>query len=131
MNTEQVMYLIISSLLSGLVGVLVSTWFYARYQRRKDKLETLRKFMANRYDLKGDEFSIAINEIVVIFAGSPKVMKALSEHHEKVAGNHNSEDALLKLFKAMFEDVGLAHNEFNDSFFLIPYNTRPSSTNLN
>ena len=87
--------------------------------------------MANRYDLKGDEFSIAINEILVIFEGSPKVMKALSDHYEKVTGGHNSEDALLKLFKAMCDDVGLAHNEFNDSFFLRPYNARPSSINPN
>lgn len=127
MTTEQILYLIISTLCSGLVGVGVSTYFYVRYERRKDKLETLRRFIANHYDLKGDEFSRAINEIFVTFAGSPKVMKALSEHHGKVVGGHDSEDAFLKLFKAMCDDVGLVYNGFNDSFFLRPYNTRPSS----
>ena len=127
MTAEQILYLIISSLCSGLVGICVSTYFYVRYERRKDKLNTLRGVIGNRYDLQGDEFSRAINEIVVIFAGSPKVMKALAEHHEKVVGEHNSEDALLKLFKAMCDDVRLVYNEFNDSFFLKPYNTRLSS----
>ena len=36
---------------SSLFGVL--TFFYAQYQRRKDELGTLRRFMGNRYDPKG------------------------------------------------------------------------------
>lgn len=32
-----------SSLLSGLVGVIISTYYYLRYEKRKIKLETLRR----------------------------------------------------------------------------------------
>jgi hypothetical protein len=127
MTAEQITVTIIASSISGIVGVIISTFFYIRHERRKDKIETLKRFMGNRYDLVGDEFSRAINEVFVVFKGSPKVMKALSAYHEKVTANNGSEDELIKLFKAMCNDVGLSYIEFNDSFFLRPFNTRPTS----
>ena len=128
MTIGQIVLTIITSLISGVVGVVISTLFYVRHERRKDRLETLRRFMGNRYDLKGDEFSRALNEIFVVYKGSPKVMQALSSYHKKVTGQQDSEDELIKLLKAMCEDVSLSYNEFNDSFFLRPFNTRPTST---
>jgi len=127
MTTGQIVLTIITSVISGIIGVIISTVFYVRHERRKDKLETLRRFMGNRYDLVGDEFSRALNEIFVMFKGSPKVMQALSAYHEKVTGQQGSEDELIKLFKTMCDDVSVSYGEFNDSFFLRPFNTRPTS----
>lgn len=131
MTTEQIVVMIIASVISGIAGVVISTIFYVRHEHRKDKLETLRRFMGNRFDLVGDEFSRALNEIFVVFKGSTKVMQALSVYHQKVTAGQSSEDELIKLFKAMCDDVGLAYNEFNDSFFLRPFNTRPTSAITN
>ena len=128
MTTDQILVTIIASFISGVACVVISTIFYVRHERRKDKLETLRRFMGNRYDLVGDEFSRAINEVFVVFKGSPKVMQALSAYHQKVTARQNSEDELIKLFKAMCDDVSLSFSDFNDSFFLRPFNTRSSST---
>ena len=124
MTTENIVVTIIASVISGIASVVISTIFYVRHENRKDKLETLRRFMGNRYDLIGDEFSRAINEVFVVFKKSPKVMEALSAYHQKVTEGQSSENELIKLFKAMCDDVGLPYSEFNDSFFLRPFNTR-------
>jgi len=124
MTLDLILITIFSSLISGVFGVIISTAFYVLHERRKDKIETLRKFFGNRYDLLGDEFSRALNEVFVVFEKSPKVIAALSEYHKKVIIRQNSEDELIKLFKAMCNDVKLGYSDFNDSFFLHPFNTR-------
>ena len=92
--------MILASLLSGIIGVVISTIYYRRHEARKIKLDTLTRVIANRYDLKGDEFSRALNEIFVIFQKSNPVMKALSYFHEKTTTpGVSNEDALLRLIK--------------------------------
>jgi len=127
LDSTSIIVTIISSVLSGIVGVIISTIYYRRYEKRRTKIDTLKRFFANRYDLTGDEFSRAINEIFVIFHESPTVMTALSEFHEKVTARQNSENKLLQLLKAMCKDVNIGFDKFNDSFFLKPFNTRPGS----
>lgn len=127
LNSTSILVTIGSSLLSGIVGVVISTIYYRRYEKRRTKIDTLKRFFANRFDLKGDEFSRAINEIFVIFHDSSEVMAALSEFHEKVTSRQSSEDALLRLHKAMCKDVNINFDRFNDSFFLKPFNTKPDS----
>ncbi|GAB6909154.1 conserved hypothetical protein [Desulfosarcina cetonica] len=73
MATENIYVTIIASVISGIAGVIISTIFYIRHEKRKDKLETLRRFMGNRYDLVGDEFSRAINEVFVVLKNLRKL----------------------------------------------------------
>jgi len=55
-------------------------------------------------------------------------MDALKIFHEKtIARDASNEDALLRLIKAMCDDISVPYDGFNDSFFLIPFNTRPNS----
>ena len=122
MENAQLAWVIMSSLLSGLIGVGVSTYFYVRYEIRKSKLETLRRFAGNRYDITSHEFRRALNEIFIIFNKSRQVMITLSEFHEKTTQRYDPEESYIKLFKAMCDDVRLPYNEFNDSFFLKPFN---------
>lgn len=131
MTFEEITITIISSLLSGIVGVAISTFYYRRYENRKTKMDTFKRFFGNRYDLKSDAFSQAINEIYVVFKNSRPVMEALSQHHNAVTSNKGSEDELVKLFKAMCRELDLDATDFNDSFFLTPYNTRSSSAITN
>ena len=119
---------IFSALLSGILGVGISTFYYRRHEARKIKLDTLTRVIANRYDLKGDEFSRALNEIFVIFSGSKSVMDAFKIFHEKtISRDVSNEDALLRLIKVMCDDISIPYDGFNDSFFLRPFNTRPNS----
>lgn len=117
---------IVASLLSGIIGVIISTVYHRRYEKQRMKIETLKAFVGYRYDLKGDSFSRALNEIFLVFHDSTKVLTLLSKYHSKVTARQPSEDELVRLFKAMCDDVGMKYDEFNDSFFLKPFNTRPS-----
>ncbi|VAW16772.1 hypothetical protein MNBD_BACTEROID05-1161, partial [hydrothermal vent metagenome] len=42
---------IIASLFSGLIAYAISTYFYVRHERRKEKLAILRELMGNRHGL--------------------------------------------------------------------------------
>lgn len=84
--------------------------------------------MSNRYDLTGDEFSRALNEIFIVFSDSSLVMSSLEKHHKAVTSpGGDSEDETLVLLKSMCKEVGVNYKDFNDSFYLRPYNTKPAS----
>ena len=91
------------------------------------KIQTLKTFVGCRYDLKGEHFSRALNEIFLVFNDSPIVLNLLSDFHGKVVARQPPEDELLKLFKAMCSDVKMNYVNFNDSFFLKAFNTANSS----
>ena len=73
MKPEPIWITIIAAMISGLVGALLSTFVYLKRENRKFKVDTLKRFAANRFDLKGDEFSRALNEIYIVFNDSAKV----------------------------------------------------------
>ena len=127
MGIEEISITIISSLFSGIAGVIISTYYYREYENKKTRMDTFKRFFGNRYDLNGDAFSQAINEIFVVFKNSKPVMEALSQHHKAVTSGKSSEDELVKLFKAMCRELELDATDFNDSFFLRPYSTKQSS----
>jgi len=118
---------IVASLLSGILGVVISTVYHRLYEKRRMKIETLKAFVGYRYDVTGDSFSRALNEVFLVFHDSPRVLGLLSEYHSKVTARQPSEDGLVRLFKAMCDNVGVSYGEFNDSFFLQPFNARPST----
>jgi len=131
MTGNEITLIFISSFSSGIIGVVISIIYYRKYENRKIRMDTFKKFFSNRYDLKGDAFSQSLNEIFIVFKNTKPVMEALAQHHNAVTTGKNSEDELVKLFKAMCKDLRLDIDDFNDSFFLKPYNTRPSSTATN
>ena len=116
---------IIASLLSGLIGVILSSCFYLRYENRKQKFDTFRRLLANRFAIaegqennserSRDEFFAALNEMVVVFHDSTTVLHALNTYHE-----NKSQDNLLRLFKAICKSLRVSY-EFNDSFFQKPF----------
>lgn len=127
-SATQVVLTISAAVLSGLVALALSTWHMRRFEARKVKFDTLKKFAANRYDLKGDEFTQAINEIFIVFNGSPKVMTSLSAFHRTTVRESATNDELAALFKAMCVDLGVDYSQFNESYFLQPFNAHKSST---
>lgn len=121
MTTEQVIWTMVSSLFSGLIGVGISTYYYRRHEAKKVKLETFRSLMANRFNLHSEGFTKAINEISIVFNDSQPVCKALSNYHASL-GSNKADDTFIKLFKSIAKDLNLSMEEFNDSFFFRPFN---------
>lgn len=120
--------ILISALLSGVLAVFISTIYNNHKLDRQIKIDTFKKVFSNRYDLQGVEFSQAINEIFVIYNDSEQVIMALNNFHDTITNNKNSaNEDLLILLKAMCKEVKIDDRSVSDSFFLTPFNTKPSS----
>src|SRR3989338_9264194 len=122
MDTKiQVLTIIISSLLSGIVGVIVSILYHRKYENRKIKIDTLRNFVSYRYDTKNIEFMKTINEIFIVFRNSKEVIDTLNKLHEHVSVDqiNLANYCLVKLFKEMCRDLKININKFaDDSVFI-------------
>ncbi len=112
-------------LLSGIIGAIVGALFGAgasqflatRHARQQLKFDTLRRFVANRFNVRSPEFSQVINEIVIVYAGSAQVAAALSE---LLNGSNNTK--LLALYRAMCKDAGVKDQNVSDELFLKGFN---------
>ncbi len=110
---------LISALASGLVGVLLSTAYYRRHERRRQRYETLRHLMANRFDVMGDGFSQALNESMVTYADSPRTMAVL----RKFLRNRTNQ-GLSTLLRTMASEAGLPTKNLDDEMLLTAFNLR-------
>ncbi len=124
----QWMFILIAALLSGLLGVGISTWYHQRNEIRRTKLQVLQQLLGNRNDLKGQAFTEALNEVFVVFYDSRDVLIALKEFYEIiVSGQRAGELAnqkLLDLFKAMCKHLRINTEPLTDNFFLQAFNVR-------
>jgi len=115
---------IISSLLSGLIGVIISSWFYNRLEKRKFKLDTVRRLLGYRYHVTGEGFSRALNEAFIVFADNSEVVKAIENFHVAIIspGKPDIDNKLLSVFKAVCKDVNCLPKDINDTYFLKAFN---------
>lgn len=119
---------LISSLVSGLLGVGISTWYHQRNEIRRAKLQVLQRLFGNRNDLLGQLFTEALNQVFVVYYDSHEVLVALKTFHEVVIGGQKTTDLanqkLLDLFKAMCKHLKIETEPLTDNFFLQPFNVR-------
>jgi len=126
-HTVSLSVLVFASLVSGLAGAVLTVFIQVARENRRFKVDTLKKFAANRFDLRGDEFTRALNEIVVVFSRQNDVIDRLEEFHTAITSRAgNADDELLRLYKALCKACHI-RQRMNDSFFLRPFNTRQSS----
>ena len=124
----QWMFILIAALLSGLLGVGISTWYHQRNEIRRTKLAVLQQLLGNRNDLKGQPFTEALNEVFVVFYDSRDLLIALKQFYEVIVNTHRSEglanQKLLDLFKAMCKHLKISTEPLTDNFFLQAFNIR-------
>ena len=124
MNTEPIYITIISSLISGVLGVFISSWFYARLEKKRMKTETARKLFANRHDMHGTGFHEAMNEIIIVFSDSQNIIDLIEhlfktvETPKQARSDKAADEALIKLMKAICKDVGVVYKTLPDSYYL-------------
>ncbi len=123
-----VIIVLASSIISGLLGVLISTWYYHRSEVRQEKLQIVQKLLGNRNDLKGQPFTEALNQVFVAFHDSDKVLLSLKAFYETIISipisNELANQKLMELFKAMCEELGISTGPLTDNFFLHAFNIR-------
>lgn len=119
---------LIASLLSGVVGVTISTLYYRRHEKRKQKFEVLRRIVGTRYALTEKTtneakvvFFSALNEVVVLFHDDREVIGALNNLHRELKVQGRLHDNLVTLFKAMCRNLNVSSAGLNDEFFLRPF----------
>lgn len=120
--------ILVASLLSGLLGVGISTWYHQRNEIRRTKLRVLQQLLGNRHDIKGQLFTEALNQVFVIFYDAQDVLVALKAFHEVTMITQKTTDLanqkLLDLFKAMCENLKINPAPLTDTFFLQPFNIK-------
>jgi hypothetical protein len=126
LSTEAIIVTVIASLLSGLIGVGVSAWFFYKLERHKLKLDLARRLLGNRYSITGDNFSSAINEVIAVFADSQDVLQLMGKLYEalQTPGKPNADGALIDFLKAVCKSSGLTQATLNDSYFIKTFNAR-------
>ncbi|WP_419533221.1 DUF6680 family protein [Endozoicomonas sp.] len=120
---------IISSLISGILSVLISTYFFQRYEKRKQRLEVLRDLVGYRFALTHNttseakiKFFSALNQVSVLFHNEPEVIKALHNMHRELQLPDRLFDNLVTLHKSICKVLGIKIAGLNDDFFLTPFN---------
>jgi len=120
--------IIISSLLSGLIGVIVSNKYYHKNEIRRAKLQVLQQLLGNRHDLKGQSFTEALNKILVVFYDSKEVLFALKEFHETIISSQKTKDItdqkFLDLLKTMCIYLEINIEPLTDNYFLQAFNVK-------
>jgi hypothetical protein len=126
MSNEAIAVALVSSLLSGLIGVGVSCWFFYRLERHKLKLDLARRLLGHRYSISGDQFSAAMNEVFVVFADSQEVLQRMEGLYETLPapGKPNADGAFTDFLKAVCRDAGLTQATLNDAYFIKTFNAR-------
>lgn len=123
MTNEQILLTVICSLLSGLLGAMLSFYFYAGLEKRKMKIESARKMFGNRYNIGSTKFQESLNEIMIIFSDSQKVIEAVENSLTVAATPSNArapgvaDEALIKLMKAVCHDIGIKQR-LPDAYYL-------------
>ena len=120
---------IISSLLSGIIGVGISTWFFQRYERRKQRMEVLREIVGYRFALTNNttaeakaKFFSALNQVAIVFHDQQDVIKALHDMHRELKAPDRLLDNLTTLYKEICKVLDIKFDRLNDEFFLVPFN---------
>ena len=112
---------VIGAIIGALLGAGASQYLASRHARKQMKFETLRRFVANRFQLTGPEFSQVLNEIVIVYADSPQVTAALNEF-----GKERTNHKLVTLYRAMCRDTGIKDQNVSDELFLRAFNIKNS-----
>ena len=126
MSSDAILVTVISSLISGLIGILISNWYIYKLERHKLKLDLARRLLGNRFSITGDDFSRAMNEVIGVFADSPDVLSKLGRMYEalQVQGKPNAEAALIDFLKSVCKASGLTQAVLNDAYLLKTFNAR-------
>lgn len=126
MSLEAITVTVISSLLSGLIGVGVSAWVFYKLERHKLRLDLARRLLGHRFLITGDNFSCAMNEVIAVFADKPNVLLKMEKLYEalQTPNKPNCETALVDFLKEVCKSSGLTQITLNDTYLLKTFNAR-------
>lgn len=124
--SDPIVVTVVSSLLSGIVGVGVSSWVFYRLEHHRLKLDLARRLLGHRFSIRGDQFTCAMNEVLAVFADAPEVLQRMERLYQalETPGKPNAEGALIDFLKAVCKSSGLTQATLNDGYLIKTFNAR-------
>ena len=113
---------IFSSIISGLLGVIISNCYYFKQQEKELKISLIKDIAGYGFQLtenyRGSQKEIvkALNQIYIIFNSSKEVIDAVETYKKTKSTND-----YITLVKRMYDDVGLKYKKINDGFIESPF----------
>ena len=108
---DNVFFVIVTALISGLFATLVTIWWQGRAAVRKSKMKIFETLMAYRYMIVAEPSVHALNSIDVVFYKDENVRRAYSDFLNEAAKrpemNPNTADKHLKLLEEMAKALNL------------------------
>lgn len=115
---NNVVLVVITALISGLLATIVTIWWQRRSEIRNKKMKVFETLMTYRYMISSQESVNALNSIDVVFYKDKNVRKAfsdfLNETDKKPEFNPNIADKHLKLLEEMSKSLGLKDIHWDD-----------------
>ena len=126
MTIDAILITLVSSLISGLIGVAIAAWFFYRIERYKLKLDLARRLFGYRHSITGEGFSTAMNEVFVVFAGEENVISNMGRLYTVIEtpGKPNLEIVFSDFLKSVADSAGLGKAKLNDAYFIKTFNAK-------
>lgn len=115
---------IIASLLSGLIGSLITMAVNNWKERERDKIAYKRCIFQSLIAFRGDvtdnypstgNFVVNLNQVFIAFNDCEKVIIAFEQYRKEMSPNN-----LITLLKEMANDIGINYKFANDDLFMSP-----------
>lgn len=115
---NEVVLVIVTALISGLLATLVTIWWQKRSAIHKSKMKIFETLMAYRYRIIAEPSVHALNSIDVVFYEDDNVRRAytdfLNEAAKRPEMNPNTGDKHLKLLEEMAKALNLKNIHWDD-----------------
>lgn len=117
---------IILSVISGVIGVVLTIIFQRKFMLYDLKREVLIQFVENRFNIRGDEFTKALNKIHAVYTNNLDVIKAVDDFHRLILGKSISTDSanqkLYQIYLMMCNSIKI--KPMSETQFLMPFNVK-------
>ncbi|EXA59472.1 hypothetical protein J521_3732 [Acinetobacter baumannii 1035119] len=128
LNSNMVLVTIITSLLSGIIGSILSLCYMNRMEKRKLKVELTQKLLGNRHFITGENFSNAMNQIIAVFHDNPNVLIKLKVFYEYLKLSSKTSDESNKKLIDLLQECCIASKIYNKKigtdYFLQTFNSK-------
>ena len=115
---DNIILVIVTALISGLLATLVTIWWQSKTQIRKSKMKIFETLMAYRYMIVAEPSVHALNSIDVVFYKDENVRRAytdfLNEAAKRPEMNPNTPDKHLKLLEEIAKALKLKNIHWDD-----------------
>ena len=126
MSNTLIFITIFASLLSGILGSILSLIYMNRMEKRKLKIDLTKQLLGHRFSIQGEQFSSAMNQVIAIFHDEPRVLKRLEKLHSCIRDpmKRNVNDAFIDFLQECCIASKIYNHELERSLYIETFNAR-------